>query len=177
MSPPTSDERAARLGPRSSRQRQSMTFRVASQVAALRKEGLDIVDLAIGEPDLATPEHIREAAKRAIDEGATRYTESAGRRELRAAASEWLTQAHGVDVKLEQVLVSSGSKQALFSLFQVLLSEGDEVIVPSPLWISYRDMVSFAGGKTVLVSSRTDQPLRSHRILLRFGSWSFTRCL
>jgi aspartate aminotransferase len=129
---------------------------MGERVAELRRAGVEIFNLAVGEPDLDTPQHIREAAKQAIDAGLTRYTPTRGLGELCAGTATWLATEHQIEVLPEQVIVGAGAKHSLYTLLQVLLEEGDEVVVLRPAWPSYADLISLAGGRTVYVSSRAE---------------------
>jgi aspartate aminotransferase len=123
------------------------------KIKQLERDGVDVINFGVGEPDLDTPAHICEAAKRALDGGATRYTDLAGIWPLREAVAKMIRREHGLTVPPEQIIVSSGAKQVLYNLFQALLDDGDEVIVPAPYWTSYRELVTGAGGKLVVVPS------------------------
>lgn len=132
----------------------SITLAVTAKAAALRAKGVDVLSFGAGEPDFDTPAHIKEAARRALDQGAIgKYTHVAGTPALREAVAADLRKAHGVDLTAEQVIVSSGAKHSLFNIFMALLEQGDEVIIPAPYWVSYPDMVMIAGGKPVIVDS------------------------
>lgn len=115
----------------------------------LRESGLDIISLSVGEPDFATPPHVIEAAKAALDDGQTRYTAVGGTSQLKQAATLHFARDLGIEVPASQVTVSAGGKQAIFHAMLATVSEGDEVIVPSPWWVSYPEIVRFAGGKVV----------------------------
>lgn len=115
----------------------------------LRESGLDIISLSVGEPDFATPPHVIEAAKAALDDGQTRYTAVGGTSQLKQAAALHFARDLGIEVPASQVTVSAGGKQAIFHAMLATVSEGDEVIVPSPWWVSYPEIVRFAGGKVV----------------------------
>ncbi len=136
---------SSRLG----RLQDSPTLAVAAKAAQLAASGRDIISLAVGEPDFPTPPHIVEAAKKAMDEGQTRYTPAAGTWRLRAAVAHKLRQDAGVVLEPAQVVVTTGAKQALFNLFQALLDPGDQVLVPRPYWVSYPAQVKLAGGEPV----------------------------
>jgi len=135
----------------------SMTLKMTAKAAELKARGVDVVSFTAGEPDFDTPAHIKEAAKRALDEGATRYTNVEGTPRLRAAVAAWFGRAHGVDVRPDEVMVSSGAKQSIFNAFHALLDEGDEVIIPSPCWVSYSAIARLAGARVVLVPSRPEE--------------------
>lgn len=119
---------------------------MADRATALRAAGRDIVSLSVGEPDFATPAHVAEAAKRAIDEGQTRYTPVAGTMALRQAAALHFERDLGIAAQAERVIVSSGGKQAIFHALMATLDPGDEVLIPAPWWVSYPEIVRFAGG-------------------------------
>jgi aspartate aminotransferase len=142
-----------RLASRLSRVAPSITMAVTAKAAKLRAEGVDIISYGAGEPDFDTPDHIKEAARRGLDEGVAKYTPVAGIPSLREAAAAELAKAHGRAIDAEQVIVTCGAKQALFNLFLATLDEGDEVIIPAPYWVSYPDMVKLAGGEPVIVET------------------------
>ncbi len=129
----------------------SATLAITAKAAELRAAGRDIISLSVGEPDFDTPRAAREAGKRAIDEGFTRYTPVAGIPELRAAIAEKFRRDNGLDCKPEAVLVSTGGKQCIYNMLQAMLDEGDEVIIPAPYWVSYPDMTLLADGMPVIV--------------------------
>lgn len=134
----------------------SMTLKVTAKAAELRAAGIDVVSFGAGEPDFDTPAHIKEAAKKALDAGATKYTAVEGTPALRKAAAAWFTKAHGFEVSPKEVMVSAGAKQCLYNAFHVLLDEGDEVIIPAPYWVSYAEIAKLAGAKPVPVVSRAE---------------------
>ena len=142
----------------------SITLAVTSKAAALRRQGIDVIGFGAGEPDFDTPAHIREAAKAAIDGGQTRYTDVAGTPELRKAVAKWLSAAHGLDLLPEHIVVSVGAKHSLFNLFFALLDAGDEVLVPAPYWVSYPEMVTFAGGTPVVVETTMARGLKARAV-------------
>ncbi len=117
----------------------------------LKNQGIDIISLAVGEPDFNTPEHICKAAKDAIDAGFTRYTAVSGIMELRKAVSAYYAAEYGASFAPENVVISNGGKQPLYNIMQALLNPGDEVLIPAPYWVSYPDMVILAGAKPVTV--------------------------
>ncbi len=134
----------------------SITLAVTARAKRLRAEGVDVIGFGAGEPDFDTPEHIKDAAKRALDAGQTKYTEVAGTLALRRAIAQEMEQAHGLHFAPEQVIVSCGAKHSLYNLFHALLEDGDEVIVPAPYWVSYPDIVKLAGGRPVIVETTSD---------------------
>ena len=129
----------------------SPTIAVTSKAAALKAEGRDIIGLCAGEPDFDTPEHIRDAAKRAIDNGKTRYTAVDGIPELKAAICSKFLRENGLTYTPQQISVGTGGKQILYNALMATCNPGDEVIIPAPYWVSYPDMVLLAGGTPVPV--------------------------
>jgi aspartate aminotransferase len=129
----------------------SPTLAVSAKAAALKAKGVDVISFGAGEPDFDTPSHIKEAAKKALDAGATKYTLVEGTTPLRKAVAAWIGKAHGLSIDPSEVIVSSGAKQSLFNAIHALIDEGDEVIIPTPAWVSYNDIVKLAGGRPVNV--------------------------
>ena len=129
----------------------SPTIAVTTKAAQLKAEGRDVIGLGAGEPDFDTPEHIREAAKRAIDAGKTRYTAVDGIAELKAAICSKFLRENGLTYTPQQISVGTGGKQILYNALMATLNPGDEVIIPAPYWVSYPDMVLLAGGTPVPV--------------------------
>ncbi|MAT50390.1 MAG: aspartate aminotransferase [Porticoccaceae bacterium] len=123
----------------------------------MRAAGRDVIGLGAGEPDFDTPDHIKEAAIAAIRAGATRYTAVDGTPELKQAVIDKFQRENGLDYAPDQILVSCGGKQSFFNLVQALLNTGDEVIIPSPYWVSYPDMVLLADGNPVIVDAGIEQ--------------------
>jgi aspartate aminotransferase len=130
---------------------ESATAAMFRRVAELRQQGLDVISMSVGEPDAAPPEHVRAAMKRAIDEGAHRYTEVSGMRSLREAILADSQRRRGVAHALDEVVVSAGAKHTLFNIAQVLFDHGDEVVIPTPAWVSYADQARLNGALPVLV--------------------------
>ena len=129
----------------------------ASQRAALMKEkGLDVISFTVGEPDFDTPEHIKAAAVEALNKGFTKYTAVGGIKILKEAIVAKLKRDIGIDANLNQIIVTNGGKQALASAFSVLLNPGDEVIIPSPYWTSYPDMVKLADGEPKIIQTQAN---------------------
>ena len=137
----------------------SATVATAAKVIALRQAGVHVVSFALGAPDQETPLHIREAASRAILAGAgtSHYTEIPGKLALRRVIAETIVRDHGIECDAQQVVVGLGAKQVIFNAFEVLLRPGDEVVIPSPYWTSYPDIVQIAGGKPVIVETTSEQ--------------------
>lgn len=132
----------------------SATMKVTAKAAELRAQGVDVVSFAAGEPDFDTPASIKEAAKRALDAGATKYTAVEGTPALRRAVADWFAKAHGFDVTPAEVMVSSGAKQVIHNAFHAVLNEGDDVILPAPCWVSYAEIAKLAGARPVPVLAR-----------------------
>ena len=132
----------------------SMTMKVTAKAAELRAQGVDVISFGAGEPDFDTPSHIKEAAKRALDNGATKYTAVEGTPQLRKAVAEWFAKTHGFAVSAREVMVSAGAKQVIHNAFHALLDAGDEVILTAPCWVSYAEIAKLAGATPVPVLSR-----------------------
>jgi aspartate aminotransferase len=145
------------LSQRVQRIKPSPTLAMTARAAELRAAGRDIVSLGAGEPDFDTPEHIKQAAIRAIQAGATRYTAVDGTAELKSAIINKFQRDNGLSYQPNQILVSCGGKQSFYNLVQALLNPGDEVIIPAPYWVSYPDMVRLADGEPVIVKAGLDQ--------------------
>ncbi|CAN5591875.1 pyridoxal phosphate-dependent aminotransferase [soil metagenome] len=128
---------------------ESQTIGMSKLSRELSAKGIDIINLSLGEPDFITPEHIRSAAKKAIDDGFTHYTPIAGFPELRKAISEKFKRENHLDYSAEQIVVSTGAKQAIANVLLSLIDPGDEVIIPLPYWVSYIEVVKLAEGKCV----------------------------
>jgi aspartate aminotransferase len=135
----------------------SATLAVTARAAALRAAGQDIIGLGAGEPDFDTPEHIKDAAKRALDRGFTKYTAVDGIPTLKQAVIRKFQRDNGLAYAPEQVVVSCGGKQCFYNLAQALLDPGDEVVIPAPYWVSYPDMVLLADGVPVVVEGPLEQ--------------------
>lgn len=131
--------------------RPSATLRLNAMVAEKKAQGADVIGLAAGEPDFATPEDIRQAGKQAIDSGKTRYTASGGIPELKQGIAAFLDAEKGLRYKTTEVIVGAGAKQVLAEALQAVLDPGDEVLLPTPCWLSYPEMVRMAGGTPIPV--------------------------
>ncbi len=134
----------------------SSTLAISAKAAELKAAGKDMVTFGVGEPDFDTPIHIREAAKKAIDMGKTRYTPAAGIPALRQAVCDKLKKDNGLDYVPAQVIISNGAKHSLMNAFMAILNDGDEVIIPAPYWLSYSEMVKIAGGVPVVVHTKKE---------------------
>jgi len=136
---------------------ESVTLAITAKAKAMKAEGMDVIGFGAGEPDFATPDNIRKAAKRAIDEGYTKYTPVGGIPELKKAIIEKFSRDNGLDYTPDEVIVSCGAKHSLYNIFQSILDAGDEVIIPSPYWVSYPAVVSLAGGRPVIVRTSSER--------------------
>ena len=134
----------------------SLTLQISAKANQLAKEGKDICNLSAGEPDFDAPNEILKATSEAIFDGYTKYGSASGDLELRKAIAEKLQTQNNLNVEYENVMVTNGAKQAIYNLFQVLLNDGDEVIIPAPYWLSYPQMVRLAGGKPVFLNSSAE---------------------
>src|SRR4029078_8843096 len=129
----------------------SATIAVSTKARQLAAEGRDIISLSAGEPDFDTPQNIKDAAKRALDAGKTKYTDVDGIPELKAAIVAKFKRDNGIAYKPDQITVGTGGKQVLYNALMATLNPGDEVIIPAPYWVSYPEMVALAGGTPVEV--------------------------
>ncbi|MBU3984347.1 MAG: aminotransferase class I/II-fold pyridoxal phosphate-dependent enzyme, partial [Proteobacteria bacterium] len=129
----------------------SPTLAVNAKAKALKAAGADILNFSVGEPDFDTPPHVCEAGKKAIDEGFTRYTAVPGMPELREAICQRIKIDKGLSYAMEEIQVACGGKHGLYNMFQAVINPGDEVLIPTPYWVSYPPMVQLAGGTPVLV--------------------------
>ncbi len=146
-----------RLAERVRRASPSMTLVISAKAKEMKRRGVDVISLAVGEPDFDTPAHIKEAAIRAIEEGFTGYTPAAGIPELREAVAAKFRHDNGLEYDPQDVLITVGAKQAVYNALQALCDDGDEVIVPAPYWVSYTEMVKLAGGTPVVVSAGAER--------------------
>src|ERR1043165_261888 len=135
----------------------SSTMKVAADAERLRSEGVDVVDFGAGEPDFPTPDNIKQAAVRALEQNFTKYTPAGGTAELKKAVCERHALDFGTDYKPSERLITVGGKHVIFNLTQALINPGDEVVIPVPYWVTYKDVVNYAGGKCVFVETDEDQ--------------------
>src|SRR5690606_9655658 len=133
---------------------------MTTRAARLREAGRDIVSLSAGEPDFDTPEHIKDAARAALDRGETKYTPVDGTRRLKDAIARKFRRDNGLEYAPEQILVSSGAKQSCFNACLALLGPGDEAIVPAPYWVSYPELVRIADAEPVIVRAGPKQAFK-----------------
>lgn len=133
--------------------RPSLTFAVEAKAREMRARGIDVIGFGAGEPDFDTPEHVRKAGIDAINSGFTRYTPTAGIPELKEAIVAKFQRENGLDYKPSQIIVSCGAKHSLYNAFQALCGQEDEVIIPSPYWVSYPDQVRMSGARPVIIDT------------------------
>lgn len=145
------------LAARMTKIKPSATLAVNAKALELKAKGIAVTSLAVGEPDFPTPAHICEAARKALEDGFTRYTAVSGIPELRRAAAGYFRRVYNVEAPSEAVIITNGGKQSLYNLFQALLNPGDEVLIPAPYWVSYPDMVLLAEGVPVAVPAAVDK--------------------
>ncbi len=138
----------------------SATLAVSAKAAELKAQGIPVISLALGEPDFDTPKHICEAAKKAIDNGKTRYTAVPGIPEARKAVCTYFQREYNAEIEPKNVIITNGGKQALYNLFMVLCSAGDEVLIPSPYWTSYPEMVGLVDATPVTVQTSAQNGFR-----------------
>jgi len=131
----------------------SITLAIAAKAKAMRAEGIEVCNFSAGEPDFDTPAHIKVAAKRALDEGKTRYGPASGEPKLREAIARKLQTDNALCYAAENIIVTNGGKHSLFNMMLALIEPGDEVIIPAPYWVSYPEMVKLAGGTPVIVQN------------------------
>jgi len=160
MTPVSEAVPVAKLTERIGRIQPSATMAVVAEADKLRVQGVDVVDLSVGEPHFATPQHIKDAAIAAIQSNFTKYTAAAGTAELRDAIIQRHAADFGSNYKREGSVVSVGGKHVLFNAIQVLVEHGDEVILPVPYWVSFKDIVQYAGGKCVFLETDEAQGFR-----------------
>src|SRR5439155_22869626 len=127
------------------------TIAAGTNARQLRAAGVKVFDFSLGEPDFDTPQHICEAAERAALDGQTHYTPTAGTAEVKAAVVRWYKKVHGYEFGPENVIVSNGAKHSIHNALAATVGPGDEVIIPSPYWVSYSDLVSMTGATPVIV--------------------------
>ena len=155
----------------------SPTLRISALAKSMRAEGIDVIDLSIGEPDFASPTVAKAGAIRAIETDFTHYTPAAGTPSLRAAIASWLERHFGVAYEPTSVIVSNGAKQAIANAMLALLDPGDEVVIPAPWWVSYPELASLADGVPVFVETREEEGFRMSPAALRAALTPRTKLL
>lgn len=148
------------LSDRINRLSESATLKMTKLGRELTAQGINVISLSVGEPDFDTPEHVKEAAKKALDENFTRYSPVSGYPELKKAIADKLKRENGLDYEPNQIVVSTGAKQALANVLLTLLNPGDEVIIPTPYWVSYSEMVILAEGRSVFIDTTIESDFK-----------------
>ena len=146
-----------KLSDRLNRLAPSATLAMSQKSGEMKAQGIDVINMSVGEPDFNTPDHIKEAAKKAIDENYSRYSPVPGYIELRKAIVEKLKKENGLEYSTNEILVSNGDKQSVCNTVMALVNDGEEVIIPAPYWVSYPQMVKLAGGEPVIVEAGFEQ--------------------
>ena len=150
----------AELSNRLNRLAPSATLAMSQKSSEMKAQGVDVINLSVGEPDFNTPKHIKEAAKKAIEDNFSRYSPVPGYPELRKAIVAKLKNENGLDYSMSEILVSNGAKQSVCNTVMALVNDGEEVIIPAPYWVSYPQMVKLAGGTPVIVNAGFDQDFK-----------------
>lgn len=150
----------AELSNRLNRLAPSATLAMSQKSSEMKAQGVDVINLSVGEPDFNTPDHIKEAAKKAIEDNFSRYSPVPGYPELRKAIVAKLKNENGLDYSMSEILVSNGAKQGVCNTVMALVNDGEEVIIPAPYWVSYPQMVKLAGGTPVIVNAGFDQDFK-----------------
>lgn len=156
---------------------ESATIAISTLATTLKAQGRDILSFSAGEPDFDTPEPIKLAAKAALDQGFTKYTQVAGIPELKQAIANKLERENGLRYESKQILVSNGAKQSLFNVFQALIDKGDEVIIPAPYWVTYPELVTYSGGSNVFIETNEQNGFKITAESLRQAITSKTKAL
>lgn len=156
---------------------ESATIAISTLATTLKTQGRDILSFSAGEPDFDTPEPIKLAAKAALDQGFTKYTQVAGIPELKQAIANKLERENGLHYEPKQILVSNGAKQSLFNVFQALIDTGDEVIIPAPYWVTYPELVTYSGGSNVFIETNEQDGFKITAESLRQAITSKTKAL
>ena len=148
------------LSDRLNRLAPSATLAMSQKSNEMKALGIDVINMSVGEPDFNTPDHIKDAAKKAIDENYSKYSPVPGYADLRKAIAAKLKNENGLDYSINEILVSNGAKQSVCNTLMALINDGDEVIIPAPYWVSYPQMVKLAGGNPVFVSAGFEQDFK-----------------
>ena len=148
------------LSDRLNRLAPSATLAMSQKSSELKAQGIDVINMSVGEPDFNTPDHIKQAAKQAIDDNYSRYSPVPGYADLRKAITEKLKRENALDYSASEILVSNGAKQSVCNAIMALVNPGDEVIIPAPYWVSYPQMVLLAGGTPVFVNAGFEQDFK-----------------
>lgn len=147
----------AKLSDRLQRLAPSATLAMSQKSSEMKAQGIDVINMSVGEPDFNTPDHIKEAAKKAVDDNFSRYSPVPGYPDLRKAIVDKLKKENNLDYTINEVLVSNGAKQSVCNVVMALVNDGEEVIIPAPYWVSYPQMVKLAGGEPVIIQAGFSQ--------------------
>lgn len=139
---------------------ESSTLKMARLATELKEKGIDVISMSLGEPDFHTPDFIKNAAKKAIDENHSFYTPVPGTKELREAIKNKFKRDNNLDYGIDEIVVSTGAKQCIMNIMLAILNPDDEVILPAPFWVSYSEMISFAGGKPVIIKTKIENDFK-----------------
>src|SRR6056297_200703 len=155
----------------------SATIEITSKIAEHKKKGIEIIAFNVGEPDFDTPENIRKKAKEGLDLGHTRYTPAAGTIDLREEIGKKLYKDNNLKYTYKDIIVSNGAKQAIMNALLTLCEKGDEVIIPSPYWVSYIEMVKLTGAKPIMVQLEEKSNFNLDVEKIRKSITSNTKCI
>jgi aspartate aminotransferase len=155
----------------------SPTLAITSKAKAMKAEGIDVVGFGAGEPDFDTPEHIKAVAKKALDEGYTKYTPVPGSPQLKDAVIAKFKRDNGLEYKRENIIVSVGAKHSIYNVGQALFEEGDEIVIPAPYWVSYPDIALLAGATPVIVDTKEETGFRLSPEQLEQAITPRTKCV
>lgn len=167
----------AKLSDRLQRLAPSATLAMSQKSSEMKAQGIDVINMSVGEPDFNTPDHIKEAAKKAVDENYSRYSPVPGYPDLRKAIVNKLKNENNLDYSVSEILVSNGAKQSVCNTIMALVNDGEEVIIPAPYWVSYPQMVKLAGGEPVIIEAGFDQNFKITPGQLEAAITSKTRML
>jgi aspartate aminotransferase len=166
-----------RLSDRLNRLTPSQTLMMSQKSSELRAKGIDVINLSLGEPDFNTPSHIKDAAKKAVDDNYSKYSPNAGFSDLKEAIADKLSRENGLTYKTNEILVSNGAKQCVCNAIMALVNDGDEVVIPAPYWVSYPQMVKLAGGTPIIIETGFNQNFKMTAAQLEAAITDKTRML
>ena len=155
----------------------SLTLEITAKAKKMKAEGISVIGFGAGEPDFNTPDYIIEAAKKALDIGFTKYTPASGMQELKVACANKFKVDNGLDYDPSQIVISTGAKASLFHAISTIINDGDEVIIPSPYWLTYPELVALAGGKCVYVKANIDNGYKVTASQIKDAITKNTKCL
>jgi aspartate aminotransferase len=150
---------------------------MSQKSSELRAKGIDVINLSLGEPDFNTPSHIKDAAKKAVDDNYSKYSPNAGFSDLKEAIADKLSRENGLTYKTNEILVSNGAKQCVCNAIMALVNDGDEVVIPAPYWVSYPQMVKLAGGTPIIIETGFNQNFKMTAAQLEAAITDKTRML